>query len=361
MKRRFIIVAIALLLVSAFAVAEESVLIDFSLLNADIIAGPDGKMTENRRSVMDYSTVAGASFTDQQKALMRTSLAIDKWEVVLNSSARNVTSVSVSKAKASPVSQNAKNFAGQTLLGVRVNFPNWNSNANAVIKPAFEIPTYEPMAQVTDDGKVQQPTAEDKASGQTRFEGGYGIVKNVGVLKSIAVNTYGMNFPHGLYVLLKNQYNEERRYFMGYLQFDGWRELVWQNPEYVSEVRTREVRLYPVYPTAMPYQKFVGFLVTRDAATAGGDFVAYFKDVKVIYDKAVLNTVRDFADEDLWGIQTKQENDRKQIEVSRFGGTQVLRFLEQEKMATENGFTPSKGAANAGDTPAATQPKATAQ
>ncbi|HPS44126.1 MAG TPA: flagellar protein, partial [Treponemataceae bacterium] len=40
MKRRFIIVAIALLLVSAFAVAEESVLIDFSLLNADIIAGP---------------------------------------------------------------------------------------------------------------------------------------------------------------------------------------------------------------------------------------------------------------------------------------------------------------------------------
>lgn len=350
MKRRFILVAIALLLVSAAAIAEEAILIDFSLLNADIIAGSDGKMSQNRRTVMDYSAVAGASFTEEQKSLMRTSLALNNWEVVLNSSARNVTSVSVSRAKASPVSQNAKNYAGQSLLGIRVNFPTWNSNANATIKPSFEIPSYEPMAQVADDGTVQEPTDEDKASGQSRFEGGYGVVKNVGVIKSIAVNTYGMNFPHALYVLLRDQNSEENRYFMGYLNFDGWKELVWQNPSYVSEVRTREVRLYPVYPTALPQQAFAGFLVTRDAAHDGGDFVAYFKDVKIIYDKAVLNTVRDFADEDLWGIQTQKENESKQLEVSRFGGIQVLRFLEQEKMAAETGFTPSTGSAAASET-----------
>ena len=139
---------------------------------------------------------------------------------------------------------------------MRVNFPSWNANANAVIKPPFEIPSYEKMAQVSDEGIVQPQTAEDKASGATRFEGGYGVVKNVGVVKSIAVNTYGMNFPHGLYVLMKNQNNEERRYFMGYLNFDGWRELVWNNPAYVSEIRTREIRLYPVYPTAFPFEKF---------------------------------------------------------------------------------------------------------
>jgi len=347
MKRRFILVAIALLLVSAAAVAEEAILIDFSLLNADIIAGSDGKMTQNRRTVMDYSTVAGATFTDEQKALMRTSLALDSWEIVLNSSARNVSSVSVSRAKASTVSQNAKNFAGQTLLGVRVNFPTWNSNANATIKPTFEIPSYEPYAQVSDDGIVQPQTAEDKAKGVSRFEEGYGVVKNVGVIKSIAVNTYGMNFPHALYVLLRDASNEESRYFVGYLNFDGWKELVWQNPSYVSEVRTREIRLYPVYPTALPNETFAGFLVTRDASHDGGDFVAYFKDVKIIFDKAVLNTVRDFADEDLWGIQTKKENESKQLEVSRFGGVQVLRFLEKEKMAADKGFTPSAGSADA--------------
>jgi len=353
MKRRFILVAGAMLFASAFAIAEEAVLIDFANLNADIIPGADDKPTQNRRTVMDFSTVAGASFTEEQKALMRTSLALDSWEVSLNSSARNVASVSVSRTKAAPVSQNAKNYAGQTLLGVRVNFPTWNSNANAIIKPSFDIPSYEPMAQVADDGTVQEPTDEDKATGKTRFEDGYGVVKNVGVLKAIAVNTYGMNFPHGLYVLLRDTNNEERRYFMGYLNFDGWKELIWQNPEYVTEVRTREVRLYPVYPTALPHQTFAGFMVTRDAAHDGGDFVAYFKDVKVIYDKAVLNTVRDFADEDLWGVQTKKENERKQLEVSRFGNVQVLRFLENEKMATENAFKPSAGSAAAENSDAA--------
>jgi len=352
MKRRFILVAIALLVACAFAMAEEAIMVDFSQLTADIIAGPDGKMTENRRTVMDYSNVAGASYTDQQKALMRTSLAIDNWEVELNSSARNVKSVSVSKAQTSPVSQNAKNYAGQNVIGVRVNFPNWNSNANAFIKPPFEIPSYEPMAQVADDGTVQQPTAEEKASQKSRFEDGYGVVKNVAVIKSIAVNTYGMNFPHALYVVLKNENNEEQRYFMGNLLFDGWKTLTWQNPEYVSEVRTREVRLYPVYPTAFPYQKFMGLLICRDAAHAGGDYVGYFKDVKIIYDKAVLNTIRDFNDEDLWGINTQKENERKQLEVSRFGGIQVLRFLEKEKMASEKGFTPSKGSAAAAAQPA---------
>ncbi len=344
MKRKFIIVAIALLLVGAFAMAEGKVLIDFNLLNPDIQTGAEGKkVPQNRRTVMDYSNVAGASFTEDQKGLMKTSLALANWEVLLNSSARNPTSVTVSHAKAAPVSQNASKFKGESVLGIRVNFPSWNNNANALIKPPFEIPSYEPFAQVTDDGVVQEPTEEDKAKNVSRFEEGYGVIKNVGVVKSIAVNTYGMNFPHGLYVIMKDQYNEERRYFMGYLRFDGWKELVWQNPEYVTEVRTREVRLYPAYPTALPYQKFAGFLITRDAAHDGGDFVAYFKDVKVIYDKAVLSTVRDFADEDLWGINTKREMERKQLEVNRFGNVQVLRFLEQEKMATEKGFSPEQG------------------
>ena len=351
MKRTSILVAIALLFIGAFAVAEEAILVDFALLNADILADKNsGAMTQNRRTVMDYATVAGSSYTDEQKALMRTSLAIGQWEVVLNSSSRNPTSVAVSHATEAKVSDEAKNFAGQALMGVRIEFPLWAHNASATIEPAFDIPAYEPLAQVDDQGNLQEPTDEEKTSGKGRFEDGYGVVRNTGVIKSIAVNTYGMNFPHGLYVLIRNEKNEVKRYFMGYLLFDGWKELVWNNPSYLTDVRTRETRLYPAYPTALPYCTFVGFLVTRDAAHDGGTLVGYFKDVKLIYDKAVLNTVRDFADEDIWGIQTKLNNERKQREVARFGQTQVLRFLEQEKMATEAGFTPSEGSAAAGNT-----------
>ena len=343
MKKTFILVAMAFLLMGAVAVAEEAIIIDFALLNADIIADPNGKMTQNRRTVLDYGKVAGASYTDQQKALMRTSLALEQWEVELNSSAQNPLSVATSTIKEAEVRAEGEKFAGQKLMGVRILFPEWTNNANAKIKPGFLIPAYEKMAQVDDQGNLQEPTAEDKASGKSRFEDGYGIVRNTGVIKSIAVNTYGMNFPHGLYVLLRDQNNVVKRYFMGYLLFDGWREMIWNNPSYVANVKSRELRLYPVYPIALPHVAFEGFLITRDAAHDGGDAIAYFKDVKIIYDKAVLTTVRDFADEDIWGIQTEREMKRKKIEVERFGQTQVLRFLEQEKMATEEGFTPSEG------------------
>ena len=343
MKKTFILVAMAFLLMGAVAVAEEAIIIDFALLNADIIADPNGKMTQNRRTVMDYGKVAGASYTDEQKALMRTSLALEQWDVELNSSAQNPLSVATSTIKEAEVRAEGEKFAGQKLMGVRILFPEWTNNANAKIKPGFLIPAYEKMAQVDDQGNLQEPTAEDKASGKSRFEDGYGIVRNTGVIKSIAVNTYGMNFPHGLYVLLRDQNNVVKRYFMGYLLFDGWREMIWSNPSYIANVKSRELRLYPVYPTALPHVAFEGFLITRDAAHDGGDAIAYFKDVKIIYDKAVLTTVRDFADEDLWGIQEERETKRKKIEVEKFGHTQVLRFLEQEKMATEEGFTPSEG------------------
>ena len=343
MKKTFILVAMAFLLMGAVAVAEEAIIVDFALLNADIIADPNGKMTQNRRTVMDYGKVAGASYTDEQKALMRTSLALEQWDVELNSSAQNPLSVATSTIKEAEVRAEGEKFAGQKLMGVRILFPEWTNNANAKIKPGFLIPAYEKMAQVDDQGNLQEPTAEDKASGKSRFEDGYGIVRNTGVIKSIAVNTYGMNFPHGLYVLLRDQNNVVKRYFMGYLLFDGWREMIWNNPSYIANVKSRELRLYPVYPTALPHVAFEGFLITRDAAHDGGDAVAYFKDVKIIYDKAVLTTVRDFADEDIWGIQTEREMKRKKIEVEKFGHTQVLRFLEQEKMATEEGFTPSEG------------------
>ena len=343
MKKTFILVAMAFLLMGAVAVAEEAIIVDFALLNADIIADPNGKMTQNRRTVMDYGKVAGASYTDEQKALMRTSLALEQWDVELNSSAQNPLSVATSTIKEAEVRAEGEKFAGQKLMGVRILFPEWTNNANAKIKPGFLIPAYEKMAQVDDQGNLQEPTAEDKASGKSRFEDGYGIVRNTGVIKSIAVNTYGMNFPHGLYVLLRDQNNVVKRYFMGYLLFDGWREMIWNNPSYIANVKSRELRLYPVYPTALPHVAFEGFLITRDAAHDGGDAIAYFKDVKIIYDKAVLTTVRDFADEDLWGIQEERETKRKKIEVEKFGHTQVLRFLEQEKMATEEGFTPSEG------------------
>lgn len=339
MKRTFILVAMAFLFVGMLA-AEEAVIIDFTNLTADIIQGADGQMTQNRHTTMDYSVSAGATFTDQQKSLMKSSLTFKNWEVVLNSSARTAASTALSQTAAAPVKADARvPFAGKEILGARIVFPTSPVNANARIVPPFDIPAFEAAAEVNDNGEVQPAQASVTAA--TRFEGGYGVLKNVGTIKALSVTTQGMNYPHGLYVLLKDSEGVEKRYFMGYLNFDGWKELRWSNPAYVTEVRAREIRLLPIYPTTTPYVKFAGFLVTRDAADVGGDFVCYFKDVKAIYDKAVLTTERDIADEDIWGIVSDRERAKQNLEMSHFGEKQVNRFLEAEKQAIENAFTSS--------------------
>ena len=342
MKKTLSLIAAAMLLVGGVAYADEAMLIDFTLLDADCVADENGNNSQNKHTVMDYSVSAGATFTADQKDLMKTSLALPEWEVELNASARNVGSLADSRVVAAPVKDSADvPFAGGKVMGVRIIFPSWNANANAKIVPPFDIPAYEALSSADDNGVRQQPTDEEKASGKTLFEDGYGVVKNVGTLKSISVTTMGMNYPHGLYVLLSDTDNVHRRYFMGYLGFDGWKELRWNNPQYLSEIRNREIRVYPIYPRGLPFVKFNGFQVTRDAAHVGGDFIGYFKDVKIIYDKALLTSDRDIADEDLWGIIGKKESARQNAEMERFGNKQVNRYLEKAKLATEDNFTSS--------------------
>lgn len=342
MKKTLGLILAAMLLVGGNAFATEGVLIDFTQLDADCVSDENGNSTQNGRTVMDYSVSAGATFNEDQKNLMKTSLSLPEWEVTLNSSAKTVSSLADSQVVAAPVKESADvPFAGKNIMGVRIVFPSWNANASAKVVPPFVIPAYEPLSTADENGVRQEPTDEEKASGKTLFEDGYGIVKNVGTLKSISVTTMGMNFPHGLYVLMSDTDGVERRYFMGYLGFDGWKELKWNNPQYISEIRNREIRVYPIYPRGLPFVKFEGFQITRDAAHVGGDFIGYFKDVKIIYDKALLTSDRDIADEDLWGIITKKENSRQNAEMQKFGNKQVNRYLEKAKLATEDEFTSS--------------------
>ena len=340
MKKMLILVAIVSL-VAGSLFAEESVLIDFGKLAADIhvTLGPNDQSdtpNQNRATMMDYSGLRfGSSFTEEQRSVMRTSLAIENWEVLLASSSRTVGNMVRSYTK------EAESKQWGTVMGVRIHFPVENFNSWAIIKPPFEIPAFEPQADVSDDGTINPADDSNGITGPSRFEDGYGVVKNVGTIKSVAVNVYGLNFPHGLSTLVIDGFGNQKSMFMGYLNFDGWGELRWDNPGYIQEVRNRDLRLFPLYPESTPFVKFAGFEIKRDAAKVGGDFITYFKDVKVIYDKAVLDTDRDIDDEGLWRIIQDRETARKVWEMERFGLNQVLRYLDVQKQATESTSTPT--------------------
>jgi hypothetical protein len=323
--------------------AEEGVLIDFSTLKADIhvkTSDNDNSDTpnQNRQTLMDFSHVAGGSFTAQQKTFMNTSLAIANWEVVLASSSRTVQNVGLSFTKEAASKEHG------TVMGVRIRFPVESFNSWAMIKPPFDIPAYE-VSTVGDDGKITPmdqsdgiTTVKSRFESQEEGEPAYGVIKNVGVIREVQVKVYGLNFPHGLTTVLVDGMGVEKTMFMGYLNFDGWAELKWRNPAYMQEVRNRDLRIVPLYPFNTPFIKFAGFLIQRDAARDGGDFVTYFKDVAIIYDMAVLDTEKDINDEAIWNIIQVREERRKTWEMERFGQNQVLRYLEQAKQATELPF-----------------------
>ena len=345
MKRIIILLVIALAS-AGMLFATEAVLINFARLAADIRVPLDEndqgtRPNQNRRTVMDYGAVAG-TFTPQQRELMRTSLAIENWTVELNSSARTVHTMSRSFTREAP----SRQFG--TVMGVRVNFPLGPHNAKAWIRPPFEIPAYEPMADISDTGVIS-PREGNGIWEPSRFEGEFGVVKNVGTIRSIAVNVYGLNFPHGLNVILIDSDGIERTMFMGHLNFDGWAELTWHNPQYIFEVRNRDLRLFPLYPHSMPFVKFGGFRIDRDADAPGGDFITYFKDVKIIFDQAVLEQDRDINNEAIWGIINQRETERMLFEMERFGQNEILRFVDRQRQARQPfdpltrdfGFTPT--------------------
>jgi hypothetical protein len=333
MKRFFIFLVIVVVSVGA-VFADEGVLIDFTKLVKDIDS-EEGTPELNQQTVMDFRNIPGINnYTDDQRRAMKTSLAIKNWQVDLAASSRTVENNRLSYT----IEADSKQF--EKVLGIRTHFPVESYNSWALVRPPFDIPAFE-VSTVDGDGNISADDP-DQMAGLSRFEDGYGVLKNVGAIKSFAVDVYGLNFPHALYVLYIDGNGVTQEILMGYLNFDGWAELRWDNPNYVSEVRARTLRIYPLYPTYSPYIKFAGFRIKRDASNAGGDYIGYIKDVKVIYDKAVLDEEnRDIDDESQWGIIRDRESDKKRNEFENFGLDQVYRYQEQLKKAPEVDFTPA--------------------
>jgi len=309
MKRFGILLSIILLVTAFSAYAVEETLIDFATLTAD-----DDSGQQNAATVIDFSDKAGTSFTEEEKQFMKTSLAIENWDVVLASSSRTIENQRFSYTREAPVKDDADAYAGDTVLGARVHFPIEPFNSWAKIQPPFDVPAY-----MTEDG-------------QYKFAS-YGVLHNVGVIKSISINVMGKNFPNGLGLIFKDQTNKEISVFVNYLNFDGWKTLTWNNPNYITDVRNRELKRYPLYPKAAPMLKLDSIVIFKDAQQEGGDFITYIKDINVVYDEAVLGGLdSDIDDEAIWGILNEREEARRTNEFERLGNIQVLRYLEQQKM-----------------------------
>lgn len=280
-------------------------------------------------------------------------MKFDRWLVQLNSSADSNDNRRWSYAKRVKLkaSKKFKNQAGEesdAVLGVRVRFPSHDYNANARISPPYEIRAYNA------DGGVISRKKEGKF---------IGVIDNVGEIKKISLDVSGRNFKHGVAIRLKDQYDEVKEYFMGYLLFANWRKLTWENPNYITSVDHRRLFRVPLYPREVPYRKFDSFIVYRPGQEVGGDFVVYFRKVNMWFDYAVppeqLSDL-DVDDEDSWKILTKRAKDRRRaeqllyrerLEKYRQESRRVGKNLEKKDIAAEEDKSGGSSTTGGGTTP----------
>ena len=267
---------------------------------------------------VDFSKYPGAMA--EGVAELKVDLGVPNWGVTLASSSASAENRILSFCKPVPSKK-----IGSDVLGARIHFPRAPFNSWAQIKPPFEIPFYE--------------NAEGGDNTGAKFLN-KGVLRNVGTIKSVSVRVTGRNYPHGLSVSLKNEADTVQEMFMGYLDFDGWRTLTWNNPNYITDVKQRDIVRNPLYPETMPSVKFDNFTIYRLGSNIGGDFVVYLKDVQMVYDLAILETERDIDDEGAWGILQTRRDAKQAAEVRRLGLNQLLRWQEQIKM--QHAVTESK-------------------
>ncbi len=285
---------------------------------------------ENGDGKIDYNERKKALEIDQTTGLPKyeinvADMLIEKWIVLLNSSANTVSAKQYSMCK--KVQTKGKYTKNKRwVLGARIHFPKGPFNAWAKIRPPFEFRAFGPKGDIVG---IEN-----------------GVVDNTGQIYQIVVEVNGRNYNHSLTIRLKDDQEDVTDYFMGYLYFAGWKKLIWKNPNYIENVDIREIFRLPLYPKSKPYKKLDCFIVYRHGNVQGGDFVTYIANVTISFDKAVLEEEMDINDEEVWQIITQRQKAKAAVEEKR--NAELIELRRVEMLRKHNSEAERKRQAGAG-------------
>jgi len=300
--------------------AVKKTLIDFPTFEQNIAV-----VAEKDKKIHDEQVAANAALDLTQYGFPQVNFSADdwkmnRWKIALTSSANttknNVLSYT-SKAQ-------SKRF--QDVLGARIHFIEGRFLSWAMIMPPFEFFPY------YDNGKYvnQNDSAEENSLTM-------GVLVNVGQIKSISSWVYGLNYQMQVALRIRDRNDTVQDYFLGSVYFDGWRKLVWTNPEYTDSLQDRVLQRLPLYPKSYPYIAYDSFTVYKPEQENGGDFVIYFKDVEMEFDRAIIREELDIEDEAIWGILQKERLDKRVSDLRNIGEKLYLMKQEEKRQKVAGG------------------------
>jgi Flagellar filament outer layer protein Flaa len=312
MKTRILVLLLLCLLNVKTLFSLEAVLLDFNNLD--------------NTSLNFSGVIEGKGYPEELLKEMVVSLEPTRWIIRVNNSswlndARDKTYLFPLKS--------SQNYPNQTVLGIRIYFPERHASSYATLVPPFEIPSY------YDDPK--NPT------GKGDMFLNKGIVRNVGVLRKLSVLALGNNFRYSIYVKIKDHRGEIRDLFIGYLDYTGWKVKSWLNPHLEEDLKSRDVKkkYSPLYPDEYPYVKLLGFRIQRTDPEVTGNFVTMIKEVTLEYDEAIIPTGKtEDKQEEIFGIYKEELMNRAKLEMRNVDRRIFMEWEERQKQHKDDSTLP---------------------
>ncbi|MCS7298481.1 MAG: flagellar filament outer layer protein FlaA [Spirochaetia bacterium] len=233
---------------------------------------------------------------------------IENWKVELNSSAKNMSLANM--VNSYPKRVESKTYG--SVLGIRARFPQGTMPAYAIIRPNFTIPAFD------ENGKF--------------INVGNGVVINVNEIKSISIRVSGRNYPYQLAIRLMDRDFNIHEHFFGDLFFQGWKTLVWFNPNFIDDERLKIIKRDPLYPKPIPFYRLESIVIYKPPQAQGGDFITYIHSIEMEYTPFLIEPADDIDDESIWQILAKETIRRKNIEQSRMNDFFELLLRERKRL-----------------------------
>jgi len=292
-----LLIASVLITPNLNAVVKE-VLIDFSKADDNFIKYmPEPKETYDTNEQGTYKVYVSAK-----------EYFLDNWRVDLASSAKNMSIDNMVNSYTKKVESANYGY----VLGVRVRFPKGNFPSYAIIRPNFPIPVYDEKGKFINVGN--------------------GVAVNVNEIKSLSVRIAGRNYPYQLAVRLMDRDFNVHEYFLGDLFFQGWKTLVWYNPNFVDNERLKILKRDSLYPKPIPFYRLDSIVIYKPPQALGGDFITYIQGIEIEYSPFLIEPVDDIDDESVWQILAKETIRRKNIEQARMSDFFELLLRERKRL-----------------------------
>lgn len=151
------------------------------------------------------------------------------------------------------------------VMAVSLDFTGSPAGSYAVLRPPFAV-------QSLPSDMDMEPLA------------GFGLVYNVGVIKSFSIKLTSNRYKSTLGLLLTDEEGRDRIYYFGSLDFEDRRELIWTNPSYIEEVRNHYLNRNAPVPEQKPALILKGIIIEAEPDETTIDLL--IENITCTYDYA---------------------------------------------------------------------------